>query len=383
MNNSEILELKKRFKFCDDASFKIETCYVIGSEKKIQSRMNNYLTNLDESDRHKYIDILKKGLSGVLNRNLLNLSFERSMDGDDAQKFLLKIRDSELSDEALLDDYYAKIMNAYTTVGNYLIITVYDAYDVIREGTDGFSQRESEEVFRYIYSCICPVNLAKAALSYHEDENVFAARIRDWVVEMPDVGFLFPAFNDRSADVNSLLYYCKDPLLIHPEIISDILGCIEEMTSVAENKIFHNVIEEFINEAPEYDTFEVVRNVQDSINDMLENKVFSDEPTLDRKGVTELLKNSGIKEEHLPIVEEKFEKELGEKGILHADRIKEKGRLEVKGENVKISVKPEASSLVEIKIIDGRKCLVIPMDSDMEVNGIIKKITAKLEEEKQ
>ena len=283
----------------------------------------------------------------------------------------------------MLDDYYAKIMNAYTTVGNYLIITVYDAYDVMREGSDGFSQRESEEVFRYIYSCICPVNLAKAALSYHEDENVFAARIRDWVVEMPDVGFLFPAFNDRSADVNSLLYYCKDPLLIHPEIISDILGCVEEMTSVAENKIFHNVIEEFINEAPEYDTFEVVRNVQDSLNDMLENKVFSDEPTLDSKGVSELLKNSGIKEEHLPIVEEKFEKELGEKGILHADRIKEKGRLEVKGENVKISVKPEASSLVEIKIIDGRKCLVIPMDSDMEVNGIIKKITAKLEEEKQ
>ena len=383
MNNSEILELKKRLKFCDDASFKIETCYVIGSEKRIQSRMNTYLTNLDESDRHKYIELLKKGLSGVLNRNLLNLSIERSMEGDDAQKFLLNLRDSELSEPGILDSLYEKIMNAYTTVGNYLIITVYDAYDVMREGSDGFSQRESEEVFRYIYSCICPVNLAKAALSYHEDENVFAARIRDWVVEMPDVGFLFPAFNDRSSDVNSLLYYCKDPLLIHPEIISDILGCVEEMTSVAENKIFHNVIEEFINEAPEYDTFEVVRNVQDNLNEMLENKVFCDEPTLDSKGVKELLKNSGVKEEHLPIVEEKFEKELGEKGILHADRIKEKGRLEVKGENVKISVKPEASSLVEIRMIDGRKCLVIPMDSDMEVNGIIKKITAKLEEEKQ
>ena len=238
MNNSEILELKKRLKFCDDASFKIETCYVIGSEKRIQSRMNTYLTNLDESDRHKYIELLKKGLSGVLNRNLLNLSFERSMEGDDAQKFLLSLRDSELAEPGILDSLYEKIMNAYTTVGNYLIITIYDAYDVMREGSDGFSQRESEEVFRYIYSCICPVNLAKAALSYHEDENVFAARIRDWVVEMPDVGFLFPAFNDRSSDVNSLLYYCKDPLLIHPEIISDILGCVEEMTSVAENKIF-------------------------------------------------------------------------------------------------------------------------------------------------
>ncbi|MBO4311126.1 MAG: DUF4317 domain-containing protein [Lachnospiraceae bacterium] len=383
MNNSEILELKKRLKFCDDASFKIETCYVIGSEKRIQSRMNTYLTNIEDSDRHKYIEILKKGLSGVLNRNLLNLSFERSMEGDDAQKFLLAVRDSELSDREILDKFYEKIINSYSTIGNYLIVTIYDAYDVMREGSDGFSQRESEEVFRYIFTCICPVNLAKAALSYHEDENLFAARVRDWVVEMPDVGFLFPAFNDRSSDVNSLLYYCKDPLLIHPEIINECLGCVEEMTSVEENRIFKNVIEEFINEAPEYDTFEVVRNVQDNLSEMLENKVFCDEPTLDCTGVKELLKNSGVKEEHLPIVEEKFGNELGEKGILHADRIKEKGRLEVKGENVKISVKPEASSLVEIRMIDGRKCLVIPMDSDMEVNGIIKKITAKLEEEKQ
>ena len=381
MNNSEIHEIKKRLKFCDEASFKIETCYVIGSEKRIRSRMNTYLTNLDESERHKYIEILKKGLSGVLNRNLLNLSFERSMDGDDAQKFLLSLRDSELADQAVTDKYYEKIINAYSTVGNYLIITVYDAYDIPREGTDGFSQGESEEVYRYIFSCICPVNLDKGALSYREEENDFAARIRDWVVEMPDVGFLFPAFNLRSSDVNSLLYYCKDPLLIHPEIIADCLGCVEEMTSVVENRIFKNVLEDVINEAPGYDTFEVVRNVQDNINDMLENKVFSTEPTIDKKGVAKLLKDSGIKEEHLPIVEKKFEKELGENGELHVDRMKEKGRIEVKGENVKISVKPVASSLVEIRMIDGRKCLVIPMDSDMEVNGIIKKITEKLKEE--
>ena len=113
MNNSEIHEIKKRLKFCDEASFKIETCYVIGSEKRIRSRMNTYLTNLDESERHKYIEILKKGLSGVLNRNLLNLSFERSMDGDDAQKFLLSLRDSELADQAVTDKYYEKIINQY------------------------------------------------------------------------------------------------------------------------------------------------------------------------------------------------------------------------------------------------------------------------------
>ena len=116
MNNSEILELKKRLKFSEDASFKIEACYVIGSEKRIQSRMNTYLTNLEESDRHKYIEILKKGLSGVLNRNLLNLSFQRSMQGEDAQKFLISMRDAELNDPAVMDKLYEKIMDTYSTV---------------------------------------------------------------------------------------------------------------------------------------------------------------------------------------------------------------------------------------------------------------------------
>lgn len=381
MNNSEILELKKRLKFADDASVRIEACYIIGSEKRVQSRMNCYLTQLEEGDQHKYIEILKKGLSGVLNRNLLNLSFKRDPDGDTKQKLLLELRDSALDNKEILDKLYDSIIENYSTVGNFLVVTMYDAYDVMRKGTDGSSQGESEEVFRYIYTCICPVNLSKAALSYHEDENVIAGRVRDWVVDMPDVGFLYPAFNDRSTDVNGLLYYCKDPLLVHPEIMENTLGCEEELTSVAETEIFHRVLENVINEVPEYDTFEVVRSVQDNLNDMVEGRVFFDSPTIDKEGVKKLLKDSGIKEEHLPVVEEEFEKEVGENGFLHIDRIKDKGKIDIKGENVKISVKPEASEIVEIRMIEGRKCLVIPMDSDVEVNGIIKKIVAKLEKE--
>lgn len=381
MNNSEILELKKRFKFDDDSSIKIAACYVIGSEKRIQSRMNTYLSAMEEGDQHKYIEILKKGLSGVLNRNLLNLSFKRDPFGDDRQKYLISLRDSALESDEILDNLYQSVIDNYSTVGNFLIVSIYDAYDVMRKGSDGFSQGESEEVFRYVFTCICPVNLSKGALSYHEEENVIAGRVRDWVVEMPELAFLFPAFNDRSSDVNSLLYYCKDPLLVHPEIMSNCLGCEEELTSVAETEMFHHVIENVINETGEYDTFEVVRSVQENINDMIEGRVFADEPTIDKDGVKNLLHKSGIKEEHLQIVEDEFEKEVGEKGILHPERIKEKGRLEVKGENVKVSVKPEAAQLVEVRMIDGRKCLVIPMDSDVEVNGIIKKIVAKLEEE--
>ncbi len=380
MNNSEILELKKRLKFSSDSSFRIAACYIIGSEKKIQSKMNKYLTQMDEGDQHKYIEILKKGLSGVLNRNLLNLSFKKGTDAEERQKFLLELKDSGLAKEELLDKLYESIMENYSTVGNYLIVSLYDAYDVMTKGTDGASQDESEEVYKYIYTCICPVNLAKAALSYHEDENIISGRVRDWVVDMPDVGFLYPAFNDRSADINNLLYYCKDPLLIRPEIIDNTLGCAEELTSVAETEIFHRVLENVINEVPEYDTFEVVRAVQDNLTDMVEGRVFYDSPTIDKSGVQDLLKKSGIKEEHLDIAAEEFEKEVGENGFLHVDRIKEKGRIEVKGENVKVSVKPEAAELVEVRMIDGRKCLVIPMDSDVEVNGIIKKIVAKLEE---
>ena len=56
--------------------------------------------------------------------------------------------------------------------------------------------------------------------------NTIEERIRDWIVDMPSLGFLFPAFNDRNTDLHSLLYYSKNAEELHETLIDEILGCV-------------------------------------------------------------------------------------------------------------------------------------------------------------
>lgn len=382
MNNSDVLEIRKRFKKTDSSITKVTGCYVTGADKKIRTYVDANFSDLEEAEQFKYIEIFKKGLSGVLGKNLLSLPFSKEGEAPGgSQQSLLALKNSELKDQAFLDAFYQKIIDTYYFVGNYLILLMHDVYDVMSKTSDKMSLDESEEVYTYCLCCICPVNLSKPGLSYHEAENIIANRTRDWVVEMPDVAFLYPAFNDRSSDVNEVLYYVKNTDEMHSEFIEGVLGCEELLPSTVEKEIFHQIVEDVINEVEGYDTFEVVRSINNELTDMVENHVAYEPMTIDREGVKDLLLKSGVKEEHMPVVEEKFNKAAGEGASLRIDNICETKNFEVKSDNVQLKMKADAADIVEIRVIDGRKCLVIPMNSDVEVNGIVKRIVKELEGE--
>lgn len=384
MNNSDVLEIRKRFKKEKTTIGRVTGCYVTGADKKIQTYIDTDFVDLEEAEQFKYIEIIKKGLSGVLNKNLLSLKFKDEAQGAGGQQTsLLALKDSELKSKEMLDAFYQQIIDTYYYVGNYLILLIHDVYDVMTKTEDKMSLDESEEVYSYILCCICPVNLSKPGLSYHEEENKIANRNRDWVVDMPDAAFLYPAFNDRSSDVNEVLYYVKNIEEMHSEFIDNVLGCIETVPSTVEKEIFNQIVEEVINDAPGYDTFEVVRSINSQLNDMAENMVFGEPMTIQKDDMVDLMVKSGLKEEHIPIVEEKFEKAMGEDVKLHLDNVREKKSLEVKSDEMQIKVKSEAADIVEIRVIDGRKCLVIPMNSDIEVNGIMKRIVQELNDSEE
>lgn len=381
MNNSDVLEIRKRFKKEKTTIGRITGCYVTGADKKIQTYIDSDFVDLEEAEQFKYIEIIKKGLSGILNKNLLSLSFkEEAQENGGQQQSLLALKNSELKNKDMLEAFYQQIIDTYYFVGNYLILLIHDVYDVITKTEDKMALDESEEVYSYILCCICPVNLSKPGLSYHEEENIIANRNRDWVVDMPDAAFLYPAFNDRSSDVNEVLYYVKNIEEMHSEFIDNVLGCNEAVPSTVEKEIFNQIVEEVINDAPGYDTFEVVRSINSQLNDMVENMVFSEPMTIQKEDMVDLMVKSGLKEEHIPIVEEKFEKATGDDVKLHIDNIREKKNFEVKSDDMQIKVKSESADIVEIRVIDGRKCLVIPMNSDIEVNGIVKRIVQELNE---
>ncbi len=369
MNKKEISEIKKLFTKERCAINRICGCYVDGDKEKKLSLREAFLS-LPEEEMFKYFDIFRKTMSGTLGKNLLNMSFplEQEM-GDGTQKFLLKLRDTELQDEELVEAFYDKIIETYYHPENYFIILIHGSYDIPQRTTDGLEMDDaSDYVYNFILCSICPVKLSKAGLCYNAQTNHIEDRIRDWIVEMPELGFLFPAFNDRNTDIHSLLYYSKNAKEFCTEIMEDILGCAQPLPAEAQKESFDTIIA---------DTFgtdcslETIRTIHDNLNEMLEEAADNPDPVvLDKSDVKSLLYHSGASEENLEHFEEQYDAFVGEKATVMASNITNTRKFEIKTPDVTVNVNPDRTDLVDTRIINGKRCLVIEINDQVEVNGI-------------
>lgn len=432
MRKKDILELKRRLKKDHCTFTKMCGCYVNG-EKHIILKFRETFLNLDEDEYFKYLEISKKVLSGTIGNNILELNFPTNEDLiNEKQIFLMQLKNSQLKDDIILDNFYDSIIDNYDYTGNFLILIFHDAYDVITKTKDNAKIDESEEVHEYILCAICPVSLSEPGLRYFEEDNKIKARIRDWVVEAPINGFVFPAFIDRSSDVNSIMYYTKNAKDTHPELMENALGCYTKQTATIQKETFQSIIKDTFS-SDEKKSEKIFMEVQENLNNMLDeyNSIYDDtdsEPiSLTKADIQNLLIESGVPEEittkieksyletfgdDLPLVENlidvkvlkaneqiKKEKQLEKQVEILQTRLEQvKKEVAVDNENpestedhddlesitdnmvldevpeydVILQVKPEKIPQIKSKIIDGQKCIVIPIDEDEQttVNGI-------------
>ena len=369
MNKKEILEIRKQFTPANCAITRICGCYVDHEKTKKMESKDAFLS-LPEEEAFKYFDIFKKTLSGTVGKNMLNLEFplDAEMPGG-AQEFLLKLRDSKLEDDMLLEEFYDKVIATYEYAENYYIILIHAMYDIPGKSTDGMEMFDaSDEVYEYLLASICPVSLSKAGLSYNAEDNRIQDRIRDWIVDVPAKGFLFPAFNDRSTDLHSVLYYTKKSEDLQPEMIDQLLGAKMPMSADTQKETFQMIIEDTLGEDGDYET---VRNIHETLNELIEEHKEEPEPlSLDKTEVKKIFEKSGVDAEKMEHFDQNFETNAGEKASLLATNIAETRKFNIETPDVIIKVNPERADLVETRIIDGRHCLVIPVDDHIEVNGI-------------
>ncbi|GAA0076798.1 DUF4317 domain-containing protein [Clostridium sp. CTA-5] len=437
MKKKDILELKKRLKKDNCTFTKMCGCYVNG-EKNILLNFRETFLNLDEDEYFKYLEIAKKVLSGTIGNNILELNFPLNENlENEKQLSLMQLKKSQLKDDALLEDFYKSIIDTYDYTGNFLILVFHDAYDVITKTTDNAKIDESEEVYEYILCAICPVSLSEPGLRYFEEEKKIKARIRDWVVNAPTLGFVFPAFIDRSSDVNSVMYYTKNAKDPHPELMENALGCSSKQTATIQKEAFQTIIKDSISD-DEKKAEKIFMEIQENLNTMIDeyNEIYDDtdgEPIiLKQKDIQNILIESGVPEEATTKIEKSYVENFGEdlplaehlidSKILKASAQRKKeehlekqveilqSRLEeVKQEvavdnetdlstelnddniileetqdvtlednntsssyDVILQVKPEKIPQIKSQIIDGQKCIVIPINEDEQttVNGL-------------
>jgi len=369
MTKQEISEIKKLFTQKNCSITRICGCYVDG-EKNKKTELKQAFLALPEEEMFKYFEILRKSLSGTLGKNLLTLEFPLATENEGGtQEFLLRLRDSKLKDDALLEEFYDKVIETYEYVGNYLILLIHDVYDVPGKTSDGIEMDDaSDEVYEYILACICPVNLSKPGLSYNAVENTFQNRIRDWVVGMPETAFLFPAFNDRGADIHSTLYYSKDAEELKEIFVELLLGCPLPLSAGGQKETFHTLIEETLGETCD---IEVVKNIHEKINEMVQEHKEDPEPlVLDKNEVKTIFASSGVDNDKMEEFDRHYDETAGESTSLFVNNVVNTRTFEVKTPDVIIKVNPERTDLIETKTINGRECLVIELGGNVEVNGI-------------
>lgn len=370
MTRKELNEIKSQYTLEDCGILRLCGCYVDGERNKITQFNENFL-NLPEEEKHKYFDIFKKTLSGTPGKNLVDMKFNVDAYADEgARTFLMNLRDSGLKDDRLLNEFYDRIINNYSYVGNYLILLINQVYDIPAVTTDNIEMDDaSDEVYSYILCSICHVNLSKPGLGYDEEDNNFHDKKQNHMVDVPDVGFLFPAFNKRSADEDMTLFYTKDVSEFEDGLIDCLLDCAVPLPAKQQKETFTSLVNEALGEEAD---LEIVKNIHENLEQIIEEKK-QESPApvmLDKTEMKDLLEKSGVKEEKLENFEEHFEMVAGEHGKLVASNVSSGKKFEVKTPDVVIKINSDKTDIVSTQIIDGRQCLVIQIDERLEVNGI-------------
>ncbi len=370
MNQKELGELRRRFRPEKSAISRVYGCYV-NSSREIVSFLDESLGRMAQEEAEKYLSLLKKSLSGTLGKQLIDIVFstEQVMDSDE-YRLLSALRESELKSGDIRQEFYRKVIESLDMGdSNYVILLAFDAYDVPQRGGDGESSG-SETVFRYVLCCVCPVKACRAELGYFPGENEFHSCSAGQIVSPPELGFLYPAFDGRAANLYNALFYTKSTGRLHQEFIDAIFRTEAPRSADEQRESFQEALREGLEEAC---SMEVVQSVHEQLRERIEahREAKDQEPlSLSAGEVGRLLRQCGVEEERVEAFQAACGRRFGEGAALSPANLIDSKKFQVKTGEVTISVDPASSYLVESRTIDGVKYLLIPAGEGVEVNGM-------------
>ncbi len=371
MNQRELTELRRRWKPEKNSVSRIYGCYV-GNTGEIISQQELPLSTMPQEETELYFALLKKAMSGILGKNLLDVAFstQQVMDSDE-HRLLQALRQSELRDEEARTALFQRIIQgADLGESSYLILLAMDKYDVpARTRDDGELEDASEQTFRYLLCAVCPTKPASLELRYDLEARGFHSASSGVRPAAPEMGFLFPAFNDRAADLYHALYYTRSSEDVHQSLIDSVFHTPALRSAKEQKGAFDAVLQDSLDQDC---SFDLVQSVHEQLRTVIQDYKESKNPDplqLSPQEVGVLLKNSGLEDEKVKSFTAACEKEFGDGASLDPVNIVDAKRFEIKTPQIRITVDPDYSYLVETQVIRGRNYLLIPTDGDVELNG--------------
>ncbi len=385
MTQKDLATLKRRLKADKRGPSMIRGCYLT-AKGEIVTTFRKSVGQMPAEELEYYFSIFRKAISGSYGQTLLPVSFsDEQVAGDDAYADLMGLCRTELEDENVAGSIYQRVaswiqkekgvalqsVEEQKKAPNYLVLLLYDSFDVAYKHPDGEEDMEmSESVMNYVLCAVSPVQQGKEALTYFENEAAFHANPPQWTVTMPELGFLFPAFEQGGANVYQALYYTKDADNVHEDFLTDVFHSGIMMTASEQKETVASLLQNTLREECSMD---VVQSVNDSVAEMIteQKEDKNAEPlTLSRKDVHRVLENAGVSDEKLEAFDKNFDEAFGEKTVIPAVNVVSHKEFKVTTPSVQIRVDPEHRDLVTTREIDGQKYILILADGEVEVNGI-------------
>ena len=205
VDRNDMLELTRRMTLSRNCFTRIAGCYTDG-DGAIDDTFNVNFLNLKPSEKKTNLELAKTIPFARTNDQLVGYIFpEQAMGKGSFFQLLLGILSCGLKNDLLMEVLYEQIAKHYSKREETAIYVYHGSYDIKTKAADHEYLDDSEDVYDFLIATVSPI-------------------LFDYEPDVPEFGFLFPAFYERGIARNAVNIFHKRPDRPETELLRTILG---------------------------------------------------------------------------------------------------------------------------------------------------------------
>ena len=306
MNKKDIANIRKEFKLNNYRMniLEIFNVYVKKESGEIYHYVGEPFQMLDQETQELFLANFKKVLTGNLDSKLFELKFVHDVE-DSTQRILfngLHVASSDWREHMLqiVEKMFAHTVYEFDTV----VTFIRGEYRQATKKRDMESEEGGDDEVSSSHFILCSLNKTdqpkKTLIFDYIDKEFKPNHAVDPIINLasPLSGFLFPTFQNHTADVNHILYCAGKANQPDVTFIEEVLNCGDIITAAEDKDSFELILNSVMGE--EVDS-RVISNVYEEIDKLVQENNEDKEselesPKLDYRDVERILTVSGVED---------------------------------------------------------------------------------------